>query len=225
MPASPQVGVCNALTGHCTCPAGWRSFNCIFPQPRYCTHEYRQEGFVVERTPPNWTQADAMDPRTHCVGEPRRTGPSSILQAARLGLLRGSQEADAALVFPERQAGPAALMQAPITRSAANPAGFCDETIGACYCPSNTTYGRIPAPEDAPLDAPPVRLGRPMNWWCQPKGSYGGTREWEDIYGPQGWCMAEDPKIECECNVPGERSAHGRREACSAGSTPCWARS
>jgi hypothetical protein len=61
--------VCNAFTGHCTCPAGWRSFNCIFPQPRYCTHEYRQVGFVVERTPPNWTQVEAMDPRTHCVGE------------------------------------------------------------------------------------------------------------------------------------------------------------
>jgi hypothetical protein len=60
---------------------------------------------------------------------------------------------------------------------------------------------------DASFDTPPVRLGRPMNWWCQPKGSYGGTREWEDIYGPQGWCMAEEPNIECECNVPGERPA------------------
>ena len=25
-------------------------------------------------------------------------------------------------------------------------AGECDDDIGMCYCPSNTTYGRIPAP-------------------------------------------------------------------------------
>ena len=30
-------------------------------------------------------------------------------------------------------------------------AGYCDEDIAACYCPSNTTYGRIPAALDAPL--------------------------------------------------------------------------
>lgn len=82
-------------------------------------------------------------------------------------------------------------------------AGFCEETIGACYCPSNTTYGRIPAREDAPMDAPPQQHGRPMNWWCQPNNSYGGTRAFEDIFGPQGWCMAAEPVIECECNVPG----------------------
>lgn len=30
-------------------------------------------------------------------------------------------------------------------------AGFCDDDVAACYCPSNTTFGRVPAPEDAPL--------------------------------------------------------------------------
>lgn len=28
-------------------------------------------------------------------------------------------------------------------------AGFCDEDIGMCYCPSDTPYGRIPAPEQS----------------------------------------------------------------------------
>lgn len=31
------------------------------------------------------------------------------------------------------------------------PSGFCDDTNAGCYCPSNTTYGRIPAAVDAPL--------------------------------------------------------------------------
>ena len=53
------------------------------------------------------------------------------------------------------------------------------------------------------MDAPPQRYGRPMNWWCQPNNSYGGTRAPDDIYGPQGWCMAAEPNIRCECNVPG----------------------
>ena len=50
-----------------------------------------------------------------------------------------------------------------------------------------------------------------MNWWCQPNltlTSEGqlttfGNRELEDLYGPQGWCMAEQPKIQCECHVDG----------------------
>lgn len=33
-------------------------------------------------------------------------------------------------------------------------AGECDEDIAACYCPSNTTYGRIPAPIEAPQGGP-----------------------------------------------------------------------
>ena len=120
-------------------------------------------------------------------------------------------------------------------------AGECDDRIAACYCPSNTTYGRVPAPIEAPQGAPqgggrpagraaaagwaklhahtrvppctpcrapsagspPRQQGRPMNWFCQPKGSFGGTIEWEDLFGPQGWCQAAQPKHKCECNVPG----------------------
>lgn len=28
--------------------------------------------------------------------------------------------------------------------------GACDDTLAACYCPANTTYGRVPAAPDAP---------------------------------------------------------------------------
>lgn len=54
-----------------------------------------------------------------------------------------------------------------------------------------------------PAGSRPVRQGRPMNWWCQPKGSFGGSRDWDDLFGPQGWCTAAEPKIQCDCNVPG----------------------
>lgn len=30
-------------------------------------------------------------------------------------------------------------------------AGTCDDDIAACYCPSHTPYGRVPAKQDAPL--------------------------------------------------------------------------
>lgn len=44
-----------------------------------------------------------------------------------------------------------------------------------------------------------------MNPHCQPKGSMGGSREWDELFGPQGWCMTAEPKIECDCSVPGRR--------------------
>ncbi|EFN59979.1 hypothetical protein CHLNCDRAFT_56485 [Chlorella variabilis] len=81
-------------------------------------------------------------------------------------------------------------------------AGYCDETVAACYCPSNTTYGRVPAPEDAPMDAPPQRHGRPLHADCQPNNFLGGTREPDEIFGPEGWCMSAQPKIQCGCNAP-----------------------
>ena len=36
-----------------------------------------------------------------------------------------------------------------------------------CYCPPETKYGHIPAPEGSPLGTPPVKRGRPI-YWCQP---------------------------------------------------------
>ncbi|KAL4447245.1 hypothetical protein ABPG77_007278 [Micractinium sp. CCAP 211/92] len=87
--------------------------------------------------------------------------------------------------------------------------GFCDDRDAGCYCPSNTTYGRIPAPVDAPLDAPPVRQGRPMFEYCQPNKLPNGTETvWgvvdpQELFGPEGWCTAERPKLRCLCYLDG----------------------
>jgi hypothetical protein len=43
-------------------------------------------------------------------------------------------------------------------------AGYCDEDIAACFCPSNTTYGRIPAAVDAPLGAPQGSWAASLGW-------------------------------------------------------------
>ena len=152
-------------------------------------------------------------------------------------------------------------------------ADFCDEDVAACYCPSNTTYGRIPAPGDAPqgrlrpllpcspalasagahhlqqtasainagllqacqpdschlqlltlLSLPcwparppawcaagsgPVQNGRPMGTWCQPNKTRSGqptpwgTIDPENLYGPEGWCNAAEPKVQCDCYIDG----------------------
>ena len=45
---------------------------------------------------------------------------------------------------------------------------------GLCYCPSNTTQGRVPAGVGEPPGSPPRRRGRPMGEACQPRGgAYG----------------------------------------------------
>lgn len=176
-------------------PAGWTGFNCLLPLKRYCTSKYRLHGFDQGRQPPSWTppgQEDDMDisPRSHCVG-----ANWGCPAAARCCL----RSCHSSCHLPLRSA-PAA--------------GFCDEDLGVCYCPSNTTYGRIPAaleawqgeptgclgaghkgltvsgaaaawpallrrPSPRPCcpwcmptaGSPPERRGRPMNWWCQPKGA------------------------------------------------------
>ncbi|KAL4425009.1 hypothetical protein ABPG77_002894 [Micractinium sp. CCAP 211/92] len=154
-----KVGTCNALTGYCTCPAGWTGFNCLHPMKRHCTHTYTEWGF--ERFPQ----------------------PANL----SLGLERESMWA-----FP-----------------ATHCAGFCDDTLAACFCPSNTTFGHIPAPPDAPLDSRPVRMGRPMDQFCQPnrlpdgRPTNWGTVEPEDLFGPEGWCNAEQPRHECPCYIDG----------------------
>ena len=75
-PAPLQVGTCSALSGLCTCPAGWTGFNCLHPMKRYCTHVYREFGFEVPRVPPNLTAG--LGPsgittfqftKSHCAGE------------------------------------------------------------------------------------------------------------------------------------------------------------
>lgn len=48
-------------------------------------------------------------------------------------------------------------------------AGTCDDDIAACFCPSNSTFGRIPAPEGSDPGTPPIQRGRPMILdGCQP---------------------------------------------------------
>lgn len=72
-PAPRQVGVCSALTGHCTCPPGWRGFNCLHPMKRYCANSFNYHGFERERQPPNVSLGVGgpsiwMFPATHCAG-------------------------------------------------------------------------------------------------------------------------------------------------------------
>ncbi|KAL4443960.1 hypothetical protein ABPG75_011697 [Micractinium tetrahymenae] len=153
-----QVGTCSALTGLCTCPAGWTGFNCLLPMKRHCASTWRRHGF-----------------------EPQPgQGAAGVVAAARNGssfwLLPGS-----------------------------HCAGDCDDTIAACYCPANTTYGRIPAAAEAPPGSPPLRAGRPMGQWCQPsrtpdgRPSQWGTVEPELLWGPEGWCNAATPQQQCPC--------------------------
>ncbi|PSC76549.1 exostosin-like glycosyltransferase [Micractinium conductrix] len=154
-----QVGTCDALKGLCTCPAGWRGFNCVDPMKRYCTHKYRDAGFEVPLVPANLSAG---------VGGPHMN------------------------MFPRGHCG-----------------GFCDYNTAGCYCPSNTTYGRVPAPLDAPPGAPPVKQGRPMFQYCQPNkmpdgsDTVWGTVDPEELYGPDGWCIADAPKLQCLCYLDG----------------------
>ncbi|KAI3425325.1 hypothetical protein D9Q98_009089 [Chlorella vulgaris] len=154
-----KVGTCSALTGRCTCPAGWRGFNCVQPMKRHCANRWREWGFEAPRF-----EADlgagvggsdmGMFPRTHC-------------------------------------------------------AGYCEDTTATCYCPSNTTFGHIPAAPEDPLGSPPVQLGRLMPMYCQPNKlpdgtpTAWGTNEPAAIFGPEGWCMAAEPQLQCECVLDG----------------------
>ena len=100
--------------------------------------------------------------------------------------------------------GPACLICTLLERMASLlAAGECDEAVAICYCPANTTFGRIPAPQNAPMDAPPQQHGRPMHPECQPNNFLGGTRDPNELFGPDGWCTAKESKTDCPCNVPG----------------------
>jgi hypothetical protein len=65
--------VCSALTGLCTCPAGWTSWNCLQPMPRYCTHQRREFGFEVPHIPARLEAGLEVEsfwhfPLSHCAG-------------------------------------------------------------------------------------------------------------------------------------------------------------
>ncbi|KAG2488355.1 hypothetical protein HYH03_013045 [Edaphochlamys debaryana] len=86
--------------------------------------------------------------------------------------------------------------------SASRCSGVCDLERSSCWCPPNTTYGRVPPPPDA---APWVRFsqkGRVLPGPCKARKVFNKTghmveNDWgnkrltqADIYGPQGWCNA-----------------------------------
>ncbi|GFH23370.1 EGF-like domain-containing protein, partial [Haematococcus lacustris] len=83
--------------------------------------------------------------------------------------------------------------------------GICDATIAACYC-DGPRFGRVNPPKGSPPATPPLRRGRPLgNHLCQPSDDGKGNAlpwgqvPWDDLYGPEGWCMADDPKFTCPC--------------------------
>ena len=47
-------------------------------------------------------------------------------------------------------------------------AGVCDPLDGFCYCPPETKYGRVLAPEGSPPGTPPVKWGRALHM-CNPR--------------------------------------------------------
>ena len=47
-----------------------------------------------------------------------------------------------------------------------------------------------------------------MGGWCQPNITGWGTIYPELLFGPEGWCMAAEPKHHCDCYLDG--AAHLR---------------
>ncbi|GAX85634.1 hypothetical protein CEUSTIGMA_g13049.t1 [Chlamydomonas eustigma] len=86
--------------------------------------------------------------------------------------------------------------------------GICDDDIGMCYCPPETKYGHIPAPEGSLPGSTPLRLGRPL-YNCNPKEDAEGKKvpwganPYKDIFGPKGWCEAEESDFQCPCRIDG----------------------
>ncbi|GBF96649.1 exostosin-like glycosyltransferase [Raphidocelis subcapitata] len=95
-------------------------------------------------------------------------------------------------------------------------AGICDDDIAACYCDpklGNPKHGRIPAPPGSPPGTPPVQEGRQLFEPCSrlADDGKGHSLDWvgwgvafEKIYGPNGWCVADEPQVpECRCDLDG----------------------
>ena len=145
-------GSAGCTTPPCTAPpAGWTGFNCLHPMKRYCTHRFREFGFEVPRIEANLSAG--LSPagvhtyqftRSHCAGRQRVEGRTCLCGFVSGSHLQPSMSASLALLL---------LSGEPLSVLAiySSPhAGYCDEDTAACFCPSNTTYGRIPAPLDAP---------------------------------------------------------------------------
>lgn len=89
---------------------------------------------------------------------------------------------------------------------------MCDDEYGRCYCRGPGKYGHIPAPEGSPPGTPPIQEGRPTHFPCShpktgPDGAnitWGVGPMWEDLYGPTGWCVADNPTyMHCGCPFDG----------------------
>lgn len=67
----------------------------------------------------------------------------------------------------------------------------------------------------SPSGTPPLQRGRVMSQFCQPnrtpdgQETAWGTIDPQDLFGPQGWCMAAEPKIQCPCSADGGRLPGG----------------
>lgn len=88
--------------------------------------------------------------------------------------------------------------------------GECDEDIGMCFCPSSSKYGRKPANNRDPPGTPPLQIGRPLGDHCQPNKTPGtgtptkfGDIDPEKLFGPRGWCEADNPEFTCPCYLEG----------------------
>ncbi|GAX81627.1 hypothetical protein CEUSTIGMA_g9055.t1 [Chlamydomonas eustigma] len=127
-------------------------------------------------------------------------------------------------------------------------AGYCDDTIAACYCGYGSKYAHVPA-ADAHADWPHgnllSQLGRPMTLPCHPGTDQRGNpvpltnamTTWDTFYGPKGWCNVDEGEqvsMSCPCSsemttgifchipqeayCPRQCSGHG---ACQSGFCKC----
>ena len=100
-------------------------------------------------------------------------------------------------------------------------AGVCDDDIAACYCDpklGSPKHGRVPAPPGSPPGAPPLQEGRPLLEPCShPQDDGRGNKvpwgtpgvSYNDVYGPGGWCVADNPVnvTVCGCRLDGSDGA------------------
>jgi hypothetical protein len=98
-------------------------------------------------------------------------------------------------------------------------AGICDDDIAACFCDpklGNPKYGRIPAPPGSPPGTLPVQEGRQLFEPCSrlADDGRGHKLDWvgwgvafDKVYGPNGWCVAEEPQVRERSRFWGEEAA------------------
>ena len=55
-----HVGVCDAFSGWCRCPAGWTGDACDQRMRRPCSQKYRQHGFLPHEEPIDWEEEWAL---------------------------------------------------------------------------------------------------------------------------------------------------------------------